>query len=52
MRTAAVTFGCLVLAIASPVDAGVFSDDLSKCLVRSTTATDRAELVRWVFALI
>ena len=33
----------------SPAGAGVFTDDLSRCLVRATTAEDRAALVRWVF---
>lgn len=30
--------------------AGVYTDDLSKCLVASTTVTDRNNLVRWMFA--
>lgn len=30
--------------------AGVYSDDLSKCLVASTSDKDRTMLVRWVFA--
>ena len=29
--------------------AGVYSDELSKCLVESSTAADRAGLVRWMF---
>lgn len=29
---------------------GPFTDDLSKCLVQSTTAADRVDLVRWMFA--
>ena len=31
-------------------DAGPFADDLARCLVKSTTATDRARFVRWMFA--
>lgn len=29
---------------------GPYTDDLSKCLVESTTAQDRADLVKWMFA--
>ncbi len=29
--------------------AGPYADDLSKCLVSSTTAADRSDLVRWMF---
>lgn len=30
--------------------AGPFQDELSKCLVVSTTPDDRSDLVRWIFA--
>jgi hypothetical protein len=47
----AVRFACLsVLLAAAPVHAGVYTDELSKCLVNSTTTTDRNALVRWIFA--
>lgn len=36
--------------ISSYSTAGVYTDDLSKCLVASTTVTDRNNLVRWMFA--
>jgi len=29
--------------------AGVYTDELSKCLVSSTTAQDKTDLVRWMF---
>lgn len=32
--------------------AGVYTDDLSKCLVKSTSTTDRVVLVRWMFAML
>ncbi len=35
---------------ASTVYAGPYTDDLSKCLVESTTQDDRVDLVRWMFA--
>jgi len=31
--------------------AGPYSDDLSKCLVQSTTTSDKGTLVKWVFAM-
>ena len=39
----------LLLASATTSRAGVYSDDLGKCLVSSTSANDRALLVRWMF---
>jgi hypothetical protein len=30
--------------------AGPYSDDLAKCLVKSTTKEDRVSLIRWLFA--
>ena len=32
--------------------AGVYTDDLSKCLVKSTSTNDRVQLVRWMFAML
>ena len=37
------------VAFASAI-AGPFSDDLGKCLVRSTTDADKNYLVKWMFA--
>jgi hypothetical protein len=42
----------LFLLIAQPIAAGVYGDELGKCLVRSTTDTDKSHLVRWRFATI
>jgi len=39
-----------LLAVGTAAHAGVYSDDFSKCLVRSTTPKDKTDLVRWVFA--
>lgn len=30
--------------------AGVYSDDMAKCLVAATSAKDKTDLVRWIFA--
>ena len=34
----------------SPVKAGPYADELSKCLVSSTTDADKSLLVKWIFA--
>jgi hypothetical protein len=42
----------LALALGCSVaQAGVYSDDLAKCLVKSTSLDDKANLVRWIFAI-
>lgn len=46
---------CIPLALLSaalPVKAGSYGDDLSKCLVASTTDADRQLLVKWIFSAI
>jgi|APMI01.1.fsa_nt_gi hypothetical protein len=44
----------LVLAAAlsstSSAWAGLYSDDMARCLVASTSAKDKTDLVRWIFA--
>ena len=42
----------LALAVlpSDPAGAGVYSDELAKCLVRSTTDADKTYLMRWLFA--
>lgn len=43
----------LVLALWAPASlarAGVYTDDLSKCLVKSASANDQAALVIWIFS--
>jgi hypothetical protein len=42
---------CFV-AISSTASAGVYTDDLSRCFVKSTTAADQTRLVQWVFAAL
>ena len=41
--------GILFLVWAQAGSAGVFADDLGKCLVNQTTEADRTDLVRWLF---
>jgi len=40
----------LTMAWASSASAGLFTDDLSRCLVTKSTDADKAVLVRWIFA--
>lgn len=50
------TFAAIVstLAVTAPsqASAGVFSDDLAKCLVQSASDADRLALVRWLFVAV
>jgi hypothetical protein len=50
IRKTAATAACLcIMFLGQPASAGIFTDDLSRCLVRSSTETDRSELVTWLF---
>lgn len=42
--------GCILGMIPQRVVAGPFADDMAKCLVNSTSAADKADLVRWIYA--
>jgi hypothetical protein len=39
-----------LLFAATPASAGIYTDDLSRCLVEKTTKDDRISLVRWMFS--
>ncbi len=39
----------LMLSLTTTVQAGLYTDDLSRCLVESTTASDKVSLVKWMF---
>ena len=41
----------LAAAMMSPARAGIYTDDLSKCLVNSTSDQQKSILVQWVFAI-
>lgn len=43
-------FALMVAGFSSSALAGPFNDKLAVCLVKSTTETDRALLMRWMFA--
>lgn len=42
----------LTLAVTGEAWAGPYADSLSRCLVESTTAAEKATLVRWMFAMM
>ena len=42
----------LLAALSAPTYAGPYADDLSKCLVSSTTEADKAQLIKWMFSAI
>lgn len=40
----------LMVLVAAQSYAGPFTDEMSKCLVRSTSEADKALLIKWIFA--
>jgi len=42
--------GSVLFTLSLPAYAGMYADDLSRCLVQKTTAADKNALVRWVIA--
>jgi hypothetical protein len=42
----------LLCAVASPAEAGVFTDDLSRCMVSKATASDRDAFMAWMFSAV
>lgn len=52
MRIALAATAFLSLALASPASAGVFQDDLSRCLISKASAADRTIMARWMFSAV
>lgn len=48
LRVLALVFA--TLSMPTTVSAGIHTDDLSRCLVKSSTAQDQTTLMRWLFA--
>lgn len=48
---AACSVAVLSMVFSMPASAGLYGDDLGKCLVKSTTTADKHTLVRWLFSL-
>ena len=52
MKTIRVIAAGLALCImALPSQAGIYTDDMTRCLVSNTTTSDKTTLVRWVFSI-
>jgi hypothetical protein len=49
-KLAASALALLALSAAPAAHAGVYGDDLGRCLVASTSDTDKSALVKWMFA--
>ncbi len=51
MRKIAAVLGLiLTFGLAEAAHAGIYTDDLSKCLVKSTSEADRTDLILWIYA--
>lgn len=51
MKTCRFYVGLLfTIALPGTIEAGVYLDDMSRCLVEQTTKEDRIDLVRWMFS--
>jgi hypothetical protein len=48
-RLAAIAGASVTLAFAGTAHAGIYSDDLAKCLVKSTSEADRTDLILWIY---
>jgi hypothetical protein len=48
-RTCSLIGGILALS-AAPANAGVYTDDLTKCIVNKTSVSDQTTLTQWVFS--
>lgn len=52
MRLGKIVVAVLLIARSSPSWAGLYTDDLSRCLVDGTTKADKTTLVQWVVVAI
>lgn len=50
MRFTTIVLACAPILLSSQVEAGVFTDDLSRCMVQKATDADKIQLARWMFA--
>jgi hypothetical protein len=48
---AACSIAVLPMVFSIPASAGIYGDELGKCLVKSTTTADKNTLVKWLFSL-
>lgn len=52
MKYPASILAALLVSAAPAAQADVFNDDLTRCLVSHTSANDKIDLARWIFAAI
>jgi len=52
MRTIAVITLLALSGVMSTAEAGLYTDDMSRCLVEGSTKEDKATLVRWIFVAL
>lgn len=52
MKRNRILMAAIALSTSQPVLAGPYTDDLTRCLVDSTSTADREALVRWIFAAL
>jgi hypothetical protein len=45
-----ISVALMLFTAAQPTQAGVFTDDLSRCMVEKSSDADKTELARWMFA--
>ena len=38
------------MAVSAPASAGVYGDDATRCMIKSTTEADQLALIKWIFA--
>jgi len=51
MRFIAIT-GALLCAVSSGAEAGVFTDDLTRCMVSKASAADKGAFLAWMFSAV
>jgi hypothetical protein len=49
-KTIAGALALVGLLAAAPASAGVYGDDVTRCVVKATSDADRLDLVRWIYA--
>lgn len=47
-----ILLGTAILLLSAPVQAGMYGDDLARCVVSSSSASEKADLVEWMFFAI
>jgi hypothetical protein len=43
---------CLACILGTSAQAGIYTDDMSRCLVNSATVKDKTDLIKWIFGIM